>query len=285
MGMSSYEELCDISIDLLKEGRWDEAYDELIRREANGDKDAVAVLAQFYLYGVGITKDVETAIELLNKAVAMGSADAAWKLGLIYYNNDHGVPVNKHKAVEFFEKGAQGGNVDCCGVLADCYMRGDGVLEDPAKAFHYAMIAAKAGNSTGMISAAICYDDGIGTGPDPLAACHWYKEYLNYEPEDDFVMLRIALCLADPYERYGVNATDEMLNEAFYYTSKAVEKGNVEAHLIIGWFYERGKVVQQDFDLAHRYVQIAADNGHKFAKEHLQAFRKNIYGNYYIPGF
>ena len=147
---------------------------------------------------------------------------------------------------------------------------------------HFRNAIFTAGNATGMINAAICYDDGLGTNPDPYAACHWYKEYLNFEPEDDFVMLRIALCLADPYERFGIRTTGEMLNEAFYY---ALEKGNVEAHLIVGWFYEKGEVVPQDFDMAHKYIQIAADNGEETAQRHLQDFRKNIYGNYYIPGF
>ena len=117
MGMSNYQELTDRSIAMINDGRWDEAFDDLKRREANGEKDAVAVLAQFYLYGVGIARDVEYAVELLNKAISMGSADAAWELGLLYYKNDVGFPVNKYKAVEMFEKGAQGGNENCYGAL------------------------------------------------------------------------------------------------------------------------------------------------------------------------
>ena len=66
MGMSNYQELTDRSIAMINDGRWDEAFDDLKRREANGEKDAVAVLAQFYLYGVGIARDVEYAVELLN---------------------------------------------------------------------------------------------------------------------------------------------------------------------------------------------------------------------------
>lgn len=66
------------------------------------------------------------------------------------------------------------------------------------------------------INTTICYDDGWRTNPDP-------------------------------YERYSIRATGEMLNEAFYHARKALEKGNVEAHLIKGWFYEKGEVVQQDF--------------------------------------
>ena len=284
MGMSNYQELTERAIALVNDDRWDEAFDDLKRREADGDKNAVAVLAQFYLYGVGIAQDEEYAVELFNKAIEMGSPDAAWELGLLYYKNDIGFPTSISKAVELFEKGAQGGNENCYGALSECYLRGDESIIDEGKAFQYALMAAKAGNATGMINAAICYDDGLGTKSDPFAACHWYKEYLNFDPEDDFAMLRIALCLADPYQQYGIQTTGEMLNEAFYYAGQALERGNVEAHLIIGWFYERGEVVPQDFDLAHKYIQLAADNGNEIAQRHLLDFRKNLYGYYCIPG-
>ncbi len=285
MGMSNYQELVDKSFAMIEEGKWDEAFDDLKRRESAGEKDAVAVLAQYYLYGIGIARDVEYGIELLNKAISMGSADAVRELGLLYYKNDIGFPVNQYKAVELFEKGAQLGNEDCYGMLSECYMYGHGTAVDDAKCFHYTMLAAKAGIATGMINAAICYEDGVGTSQDPNAACYWYKEYLNYAPEDDFAMLRIALCLADPYERFGIRATGDMLNEAFYYAGKAVEKGNVEAHLIIGWFYEKGEVVPQDFNMAYKYIQIAAEHGDETAKRRIRHYRKNLYGNYYIPEY
>lgn len=283
MGMSNYQILSDQSLELINSGRWDEAFDDLKKRQADKDKDGIAVLAQFYLYGIGVAKDNELAIELFEQAINLGSAEAAWELGVLYHHNEEGIPTNKYKAFELFEQGAKLGNENCFGALSECYLRGEGTSVNEQKAIENALIAAKAGNATGMINAAICYDDGLGINPDPYAACHWYKEYLNYEPDDDFVMLRIALCLADPYERYGMRATGDMLNEAFYYASKALEKGNVEAHLIVGWFYEKGEVVQQDFDLAHKYIEIAANNGDEVAIEHLKVFRKSIYGTYYIP--
>lgn len=283
MGMSNYQGLMDRTISLVDDGRWEEAFEELRNREKKGDRDAVAVLAQFYLYGIGIARDIDYGVDLLNKAIGMGSGDAAFELGGLYDANDMGIPVNKRKAKELFETGARAGNENCYAALSEYYLRGIGTAPDVSKAFTYALKAAKAGVGMGMLNAAICYDDGTGTRADPYAAVHWYKEYLNFDPEDDFVMLRIALCLADPYERYGIRPTGDMLNEAFYYAGKALEKGNVEAHLIVGWFYEKGEVVPKDFNLAHKYVQIAADNGNESARQHLRFFRKNLYGNYYIP--
>lgn len=283
MGMSTYQELTDRALEYINSGNWEDAYEMLKQKEAENDKSAIAVLANFYLYGVGVAKDTENAISYFEKAIEMGSGDAAWELGRLYFNNDEGIPISHSRAVSYFEKGAELGNEDCYGALAECYINGRGVVENYPKGFEYAQRAAKAGNPTGMINLAICYDDGLGTSKDPYAASHWYKEFLEYEPEDDFVMLRIALCLADPYERFGIRATGEMLQEAFYYASKAVEKGNVEAHLIVGWFYEKGEIVSRDYDIAHKYMQLAADNGNEVAMEHLKIYRKSIYGTYYIP--
>lgn len=283
MGMSSYEQLSDRILAKINAGEWDEAFDELKSLESAGNAAAVAVLAQFYLFGIGIAKDTELAVELFEKAIEMGCGEAAWELGKQYYNDDSELVQNRSKAVQVLEKGAELGDATCMGALAQCYLFGNGVSENDSKAFDYAIRAAKMGDVTGIRIAAICYEDGLGTNPDPGAAYNWYKEYLEYEPEDDEVMLRIALCLADPYERFNNRPTGDMLNEAFFYVSKAVEKGNVEAHLIAGWFYERGEVVPCDYDMAHKYIQIAADNGHEFAREHLKIYRKNLYGNYYIP--
>ena len=37
--------------------------------ELQGDGNATAILAEFYIHGVGVPEDVETGIELLEKAI------------------------------------------------------------------------------------------------------------------------------------------------------------------------------------------------------------------------
>lgn len=283
MGMSVYEQLSERILNQLNAGHWDDAYIELKEMERDGNAAAVAVLAQFYLYGIGIAKDPEQAVEMFEKAIDMGCGGAAWELGKQFYNDDSELPQNYSRAVQIFEKGADLGDVSCMGALAQCYLLGKGTSENYDKAFDTAIRAAKAGNMNGIKVTAVCYENGLGTSKDAGAAYNWYKEYLEYQPDDDEAMLRIALCLADPYESFGICPTKDMLNEAFYYAGKAVEKGNVEAHLIVGWFYERGEVVPCDYDMAHKYIQIAADNGDEVAKERLKIYRKTVFGTYFIP--
>ena len=35
--------------------------------------------------------------------------------------------------------------------------------------------------------------------------------------------------------------------------------------------------------MAYKYFKIAADNGHEMSAELIKRYRKNIFGNYYIP--
>jgi|GEM_PF-1000083 len=283
MGMSSYDELEDRVLTMVDAGNWEDAYEMVLEGDSNGNADSTALLAQFYQYGLGVPKDMQRAIELYGKAIGFGQSKAATLLGDLYLKGDEMLPANISKAVTYYQKGADLGDSEAMGYLGNCYIYGEGVPENPDLAFEWTQRAAKSGSVLGIYNLAVCFDDGIGTPKDPFQAVYWYKNSLNITPDDDFIMYRLGCCLADPYEVYGIIPTQDMLKEAYDWICKAVEKGNVKAHIIIAWFYEFGKVVRQDFDTAHKYMKIAADNGDEFAEELLGRYRKNIYGNYYIP--
>lgn len=116
----------------------------------------------------------------------------------------------------------------------------------------------------------------------PIPA-HWYREVLNHEPENTFCMYRLAVCLADPFEEFNLHPGYGMLEEAYFWACKGVEKGDLDCHMLVAWFYEMGNVVNHDYDMAYKYFRIAADNGHEMSAELIKRYRKNIFGNYYIP--
>lgn len=116
-----------------------------------------------------------------------------------------------------------------------------------------------------------------------MQAAHWYREVLNHEPENTFCMYRLAVCLADPFEEFNLHPGYGMLEEAYFWACKGVEKGDLDCHMLVAWFYEMGNVVNQDYDMAYKYFRIAADNGHEMSAELIKRYRKNIFGNYYIP--
>ena len=59
------------------------------KRVNKGDAEAIKVLGEQYFYGeLGLTKDVPRAIELWTEAAELGSLDAHFHLGVVYYNGN-----------------------------------------------------------------------------------------------------------------------------------------------------------------------------------------------------
>lgn len=283
MGMSKYEEMYDRVIEYLDAGDWESAYSLVKNGETQGDGNAMAILADFYINGVGVFKNVEVGLELLEKAISNGCAEAAYNLGNLYCNGEK-IQNDDRKGVFYLNKAAEMGDCQAMGQMAKIYLNGYyGVPEDYSKAFEWGMKAAKFYDQTGMEVLAILYDDGLGVYRDPRQAAHWYRECLMQEPDDTFYMFRLAVCLANPFEFFDLHPDYGMLEEAYSWACKGVEKGNLDCHMLVAWFYETGDVIHQDFNMAYKYLKIAADNGHEMSAELIKRYKKNIFGNYYIP--
>lgn len=282
--MSNYEEIKHRALSLIHEDKYGEAFTYLEQCRDRGEVEAYTVFGMLHYFGIGVEQNFNYGEQLLRKAIDLGSADAAKELGCNYFYGIDGldVPIDKEKGLELIKLGAERGNATCHAVLGLAYFLGNGVSPDFDKAFYHAQIAANMGDETGIGLLADLYQEGWGTDPDPAAAYHWSKEYLKIVPDSASKMVSIAECLSDPNGIYGINPTQDMLEEAFYYAAQAVELGDIRAHLLVGYFYETGKGVQKDYDLAHHYLKIAADSGDDVAINRLRHFRKDIYGNYYV---
>lgn len=282
MGMSKYDELVTQVLNYLDNRDWDSAYSLLKNKELQGDAAAIAVLGEFYINGIGIPEDVEMGIEMLKKAIDAGCAEATGTLATLYLQGEK-VPTNERLAINYIQQGADMGNAVAMGKMASVYLYGNYGVQDNRIALEWAQKAAKLGDPLGMECLAVIYDDGIGVYRDPMQAAHWYREILEHDPENTFCMYRLAVCLADPFEDFNLHPDYGMLEEAYSWACKGVEKGDLDCHMLIAWFYEMGNVVNQDYGMAYKYFKIAADNGHEMSAELIKRYRKNIFGNYYIP--
>ncbi len=62
------------------------------------------------------------------------------------------------------------------GLIADCYIEGDGVREDPSAALHHYLRAAELGNAKAAFAAALAFDTGVLDQPvDKVEAMHFYR--------------------------------------------------------------------------------------------------------------
>ena len=72
-------------------------------------------------------------------------------------------------------------------------LRGDGVAEDPKRAFHLNADAARGGHADAVLAMGWFYLNGVGTGRDIERAKKWYRESARRgEPKAMFSLGQIA---------------------------------------------------------------------------------------------
>lgn len=98
----------------------------------NGNSQACASIANYYLHGFGCTKDVAKAQELFKSACDENDAGACFKLGRVYLDGEkkHQVPRDATTAFKYMKKACDLGHPNGCQVLAVMYRKGDGVEQN-----------------------------------------------------------------------------------------------------------------------------------------------------------
>ena len=148
--------------------------DQLARvraRVAKKDPDAIHFLAGQYIHGnLGLQKDEQRAVELLEEAAELGSIDALYNLGIAY---EHGKVVQQDiaKAIHLYEKAATQGsaesrhNLGC--IEANAAMQGHFFastnLGSIDRAVRHFLISAKMGYEVSLDIIKMMFMDGDAT--------------------------------------------------------------------------------------------------------------------------
>lgn len=122
-------------------------------------------LANFYREGLGVSKDIERAIELytvLSEEVPIGTSviDSWVALGHIYYFGN-GVEPNLETALKFYQMAADKGDEHAQVNLGEAYLTGRGMPQDNKKAFELFRMAAEKNEPYGLNNLALFYIEGI----------------------------------------------------------------------------------------------------------------------------
>ena len=91
-------------------------------------------------------KPLSESTKLLIAQAEKGDADAAEKLGDMYYVGFGGVSRDGKESVKWYRKSADGGNAMAQATLAGYFLMGDIVKQDPVTAWAWANIAFENGN-------------------------------------------------------------------------------------------------------------------------------------------
>ena len=141
------------------------------RRVDKGDAAANRYLGEKYFYGgLGLAKDLPRVIELWTKAAELGSTEAHYDLGYIYYNGN-GVEENKPRGTHHYQQAAMKGDAMSRNNLG-CFEINEGNYE---VALQHWMISAKMGYKCSLDNIKQMFKDGHATKAQYAEALRGYQ--------------------------------------------------------------------------------------------------------------
>lgn len=213
------------------------------------DTNCIESLAEMYLKGLNVKKDVYTALELYNRALEFGDRSIYFKVGKVY--EDEGL-INQ--AISIYNQGHEEGNLKCTQRLGIMYYNGEGVEKDLEKAIEYMEIAAAKKEPHAMYVLAVAYYrlNKFGDKTSDIAKALLKEAYELGSPyAADYLA---CIMLNELKEGKDVNK-----NELLIYIKFGVENELKESIFKYGYIYEKGIGIEQNYEKAYYYYTLAAE--------------------------
>lgn len=121
----------------------------------NDHIQSIKLLAQLYLSGEGVYKNVDIATNLFKRAIELGDVKSIDALAKAYYSNG-----DYENSFKYFSMGAQKGDLDCIYHLGVSYAKGLGTRQDFSKALHYYQIGANLFEPRCLYNLSLYYRNG-----------------------------------------------------------------------------------------------------------------------------
>ncbi len=218
----------------------------------------------------------------MESAIEQGDAYAMGVLG-VKYTLGEGVPEDREKAYELFEKAAELGDVFSQTNLGLCYLFGDGVKKNERKAYNWFSKAAYNGNACAKVQLANLMVNGEKIAHDYARAESLYKEVVGAVKKeatdlDDIMSIKkplVGFVDRSTYNDAAINLAI-LYTEFFRYYEKAfpllkemAEVGYAEAQYYLGvaYMYARGTEINKEN--AKYWLKKAVEQGHSSAEYHL----------------
>ena len=233
-----------------------------------GENRSKTALADFYIEGKVVEKDIEEAKKLYQEAFdsyyEMANVDndcvAQFWLGTIYSD---GLPIldiafDYNQAADWYLKAALQGHDDAQNNLGIMYTHGIGVAQDYKQAFEWFIKAAERKNVVAMSNVANCYYSGKGVAQDYCKAAEYYSKaaYLGYANSQEV--------LGEMYlDGKGVEQNDA---KAAYWLKAACENGERSAFAPFGDCYRKGRGVEKNEKKAFELYEQGASMGNLRSK-------------------
>lgn len=226
---------------------------------------------------------VQACREALPKAEIPPEVNADYQQGAALY-----LKGQYNEAIEWMRKAAEAGHSNAQAVLAEAYIFGHGVPQDPEAAEQWAERAAAQKSTDYQYLLAQKFKNGLHLRRNPKKAIAWFRK----AAEAGMVEAQKELALI--FDE-GLDGQPDHAEAAKWYRLTALQ-GDHAARCRLGQLYERGLGVTQDLAEAARWYRIALPQGDHALKAALERCveilhsgmtAEEIYGRaeqYYHPG-
>ncbi|MHB9148403.1 MAG: tetratricopeptide repeat protein, partial [Candidatus Amoebophilus sp.] len=202
----------------------------------NNVKEAFTLLGIFYNHGFGVARNEERALEYFNKAAKLNDGQAIRYIGMSFFKNKD--PKKQAQALNLFKKAVACGDVYSNLYIGLCYKQGYGIKANRKKAFEYIKKAMDSGYPMPN------YEYGLMCIEDKN-----YEEALVYLHKAE-ILEQSYYQLAEAYRLYKKD-----YNQAFNYYIKALEFGDKNAGIKLGYMYLFGNGVEPSACTAAEYFE------------------------------
>ena len=223
---------------------------------AKGDADAMYNMGLHYLKGDGVPRDAAKAVSWFTKSAQKGNVPSMLQLGMLYEESDGAVKQDMTKAIEWLKKAAGKGSLPAINELGTIYEDGVGVKADRKEAIKYYELAANQGNVDAMLGVATAYIDGEGIERNTELGYQWLTKAAV---KDNVIAMRY---LGD---YFSDSTMGNSCNKAIEWYMKAADHGDTASIMPIGEITIMDGCPTADMSAVVQWVQALADKSNPLA--------------------
>ena len=242
---------------------------EFLKEQAEmGNLYAAESLYSILKQGNHIGASIEESVQWLGFAAENGSPTAQFELGKLYFSENDLIPQNDDEAFKWFVRSLNSGYPYAKRYIAYCYLYGDGVTQDEAKAISLLKEAAEEGDPDSMELLGRCYRNGIGVEENDEEGFYWLESASEVE---DYELSSKAAYELGCYYYFG-EVTKEDEEAALPYLDSAYRDGIQMAGVYLGViFYNNGheKTIQAAKNIWTQIAQSEDEAASERAQQYL----------------
>ncbi|KAJ6233256.1 sel-1-like protein [Anaeramoeba flamelloides] len=185
-------------------------------------------------------------------------------LGKIYKSGYGGVEMDYEKAIDYFTKSAERGNIEAKTNLGNMKLFGTGTEKNYTEAFQLFSEASEGGNAMAMNNLAVLYQYGMGTEKNLTMACKLIKK-----------AAKKGLILAQyGYARFLLkgHACEKNESKSFIYFKRAADQGHIPSLLVTAEMYYEGRGTNKSCERSVEYYKQLSEKG-EWSEDFNEAFQ------------